>query len=147
MCHSGAMDKAHLRPAGPDSDDGPSPFEPIGITLHASAQRVAIDWADGHHSVLPYGYLRGFCPCAACQGHGGDLAFVPPPDGLVLSDVLEVGHYALNLVWEDGHRTGIYAMTYLRGMCPCGACRRRLGAQHVTCRLDDAGRAHFGIDE
>ena len=34
-----------------------------------------------------------------------------------------VGGYALQLLWEDGHRYGLYTWEYLRGLCPCDECR------------------------
>lgn len=103
---------------------------PERLEVHSTARSVGIHWGDGHHSVLPFWYLRGFCPCAVCQGHGGAGQFVPPAGELELRDVLEVGHYAINFVWDDGHRTGIYAHGTLRQMCPCVPCRARLADTH-----------------
>lgn len=122
--------------------------EPTQIRLLDQAQVLEITWADGHVAALPFAYARGFCPCAVCQGHGGDLAFVPTEGPLQLEDVLEVGHYALNLVWADGHRTGIYAMPYLRSLCPCSACVALYGSRHAWHRLDASWAARFqpGVD-
>ncbi|MBP6831295.1 MAG: DUF971 domain-containing protein, partial [Deltaproteobacteria bacterium] len=38
---------------------------------------LEIDWADGHTSVLPNDFVRGYCPCAGCQGHTGEINFIP----------------------------------------------------------------------
>lgn len=104
--------------------------EPVQLSLSAGGYIVGIAWADGHHSTYGAWYLRGLCPCAVCQGHGQATAFVADAEKTALADVLEVGHYALNLVWQDGHRTGIYALETLRRLCPCAACRLRQGAEH-----------------
>ena len=39
-------------------------------------------------------------------------------DALTLTKVEQLGHYALQLFWKDGHHTGIYDYEYLRRLCP-----------------------------
>ncbi len=100
-------------------------FEPQHIAIKDAARTVTITWADGHISRYPNWYLRGFCPCAVCQGHGGALQFHggATGDGPDLKTMDEVGHYAINMTWSDGHKTGIYTLDALRNMCPCPACQ------------------------
>jgi DUF971 family protein len=74
------------------------------------------DFSDGFRGRVPNRILRGYCPCAACQGHGGELAFRDGHD----SDLLEihpVGRYAVSLVWGDHHQSGIYAFDHVRRLC------------------------------
>ncbi|MBI3178808.1 MAG: DUF971 domain-containing protein [Deltaproteobacteria bacterium] len=110
----------------------PAP-EPTGVELVASESRMRVTWAGGHVSDYPLRYLRGFCPCAQCQGHSTDRwTFVPNEQAKVVA-IEEVGHYALNVVWEEGgrrHTTGIYSFDVLRTLCPCDACQAALGAAH-----------------
>ena len=40
------------------------------------ASVLEIDWADGHRGVYPHEFLRGFCPCALCQGHEGPIGYI-----------------------------------------------------------------------
>ena len=83
-----------------------------------------IDWADGHTGVYPHVILRGYCPCAGCQGHTGTINFVEPSDLQCEIDQIEpVGNYALRPVWFDGHGSGLYSYKYLRALCQCDACR------------------------
>lgn len=82
---------------------------------------LRISWSDGHVADYTYEYLRGWCPCALCQGHGGDRHFVRSVAPR-LAAVEAVGNYAFNLTWADGHQTGIYSYAYLREICPCAAC-------------------------
>jgi len=79
------------------------------------ARALEIRWADGQQHPLPHRILRGFCPCAACQGHSGTIRF---QDGgnLELRDIEPVGNYALGLRWGDGHDSGIYSFRYLRSL-------------------------------
>jgi DUF971 family protein len=84
-------------------------------------RRVRITWADGHFGEYDYAYLRGWCPCAVCQGHGGERHFVQTRDPL-LASINTVGNYALSFAWADGHDAGIYSYRYLREICPCPEC-------------------------
>ena len=86
---------------------------------------VRITWDDGHVGEYEQEYLRGYCPCALCQGHGAQRRFVDTP-GATLVDIRGVGNYAIELRWQDGHSTGIYTFDYLRSLCPWRACQTRL---------------------
>jgi DUF971 family protein len=91
---------------------------------------LAIEWDDGHQSEYPLAGLRAACPCAQCKGgheHMGDagspeMLQQPLPPGAVgeLAGLEQVGSYALQPVWKDGHSYGIYSWDYLRQLCPCG---------------------------
>jgi len=95
--------------------------EPIELRAPRGARVMEIDWADGHLGVYPHDLLRGFCPCASCQGHQGPIRYVEGSN-LELTDIQQVGNYALRLVWADGHQTGIYSYRYLRSLCACSSC-------------------------
>jgi len=55
------------------SDDAP---EPVELRAPRGARRLEIDWADGETSAYRHAILRGFCPCAHCQGHHGPVRWV-----------------------------------------------------------------------
>jgi len=38
--------------------------------------KAICDWADGHKGIYPHEILRGYCPCAGCQGHSAIIRFV-----------------------------------------------------------------------
>jgi hypothetical protein len=69
-------------------------LEPTELRAPRGARVMEIDWADGHRSVYPHDLLRGFCPCAQCQGHNGPIRYVEGGD-LELTDIQPVGNYAL----------------------------------------------------
>lgn len=80
---------------------------PIGATV------LEVDWADGHTTSLPNAFVRGYCPCAGCQGHSGEIKFIPGQNAEITS-LEEVGSYALQFTWGDGHGSGIYTFRFLR---------------------------------
>ncbi len=90
-------------------------LRPKGVRAPHGAKTFEITWADGHQSLYPHEILRGFCPCASCQGHSGRIRFVPEGN-LELRDIEQVGNYALGLAWADGHNSGIYSFRYLRAL-------------------------------
>ena len=94
---------------------------PTAVRSPYRATRTEIDWADGHKGVYPHEILRGYCPCAGCQGHSGDVRFVPGGD-VTIKTIEPVGDYALSFEWGDGHATGIYTFRYLRALCQCSEC-------------------------
>jgi DUF971 family protein len=94
---------------------------PVEVRAPRGSRSMEIDFVDGHRGVYPHEILRGYCPCAICQGHQGPIRFVEG-GSLELQDLAEVGDYALRLTWGDGHATGIYTFAFLRELCSCSEC-------------------------
>ena len=83
-------------------------------------RRLRLTWSDGHSAEYDADYLRGWCPCAGCQGHTGmTIRYQPPPAPVAVEKVAPVGNYAISLAFSDGHGTGIYRFDFLRRICPC----------------------------
>ncbi len=95
---------------------------PIEINHVKSKGVIRITWDDGHVGEYPEAYLRGYCPCAMCQGHGSGRRFIDVPDAKLL-EITAIGNYAIEFIWVDGHSTGIYSYDYLRSVCPCPTCQ------------------------
>jgi len=99
-------------------------FKCVAVRSPRGARTTEIDWGDGHKSVYPHAILRGYCPCAGCQGHEPTIRFVEASDAqLEIEDFEVVGNYALRLQWFDGHGSGLYSYKYLRSLCHCATCR------------------------
>jgi DUF971 family protein len=108
--------------------------DPAEIAVSREKRQVRIRWRDGHDSVYTFDLLRAECPCALCNDRRNTQSASASPGLAVLSGPVirpgeiqataakPVGRYAINFVWSDGHDSGIYSYTYLRGMCPCGTC-------------------------
>lgn len=93
-------------------------FQPTELKRTRSG--LAVRWKDSHHSELSYRHLRQKCPCARCEATrtGKNPLHILPPDdfyeNLTLVEIQRVGRYAVRLIWNDGHRTGIYTFQFLR---------------------------------
>ncbi|MEM7353925.1 MAG: DUF971 domain-containing protein [Acidobacteriota bacterium] len=102
-------------------------MKPIYLTeirrLDDQAQ-LRLTWSDGHTADFDFDYVRGYCPCAGCQGHGSlRIDFHPPPQPVQPERIEPVGNYAISIVWSDHHATGIYRFEFLREICPCAECQ------------------------
>ena len=92
--------------------------QPVDVALSRSQGVLSVEWEDGVVSRLPVAYLRGWCPCAACQGHGTVVEFHAADPGVGIEMMAEAGAYALHLRFSDGHDSGIYTWTWLRRIAP-----------------------------
>lgn len=100
---------------------------PISIKLKTPGG-IQMTWNDGHQATYAYAYLRRKCPCATCSERPPKVSDANP---LRLYDEIpieatgasQVGHYAVQFEWNDGHNSGIYSFNYLREICPCQQCR------------------------
>ena len=82
---------------------------------------LAIKWEDGSESYVACEKLRRHCPCAGCKGETDVMGNVHkgpdqpiPSAGFQLKRVVNVGNYAVQPIWGDGHATGLYSYAYLR---------------------------------
>ena len=85
----------------------------------ADPQTLEILWADRGESRFPVRDLRLACNCAICVDEWTGAPQLDPAD--VAADihpvrVKTVGRYALNIVWSDGHESGIYPFERLRDL-------------------------------
>jgi DUF971 family protein len=84
-----------------------------GVKAPHGANVLEMTWGDGRKFSYPHSILRGYCPCAGCQGHSGSIQY-QPGHNLELRNIEQVGNYALSFEWGDSHSSGIYSFRYLR---------------------------------
>lgn len=83
---------------------------------------LALAWGDGEETYLKLETLRKHCPCAVCQGEPDAMGRVVKPKvvhterSFQLIGIQQIGGYALQLRWADGHGTGIYTFQFLRDL-------------------------------
>jgi DUF971 family protein len=81
---------------------------------------LALSFTDGFEAYLALPMLRRACPCANCQGEPDALGRVIRPKvdhgprAFDLQKFEMVGGYAIQLIWGDGHSSGIYSYAYLK---------------------------------
>ena len=86
---------------------------PIEIRLDRAARVLRVTF-DGAAFALPAEYLRVESPSAEVQGHGpGQRMYVRGKQAVAIVAVEPVGHYAVRLVFDDGHDSGIFSWDYL----------------------------------
>lgn len=87
---------------------------PSEIRLDRAARILHVTFDDGVQFALPAEYLRVESPSAEVQGHGPAQKIILGSKRQVAIGAVEpVGHYAVRLVFDDGHDTGIYSWDYL----------------------------------
>jgi len=87
---------------------------PTELRLAKDRRALAVTFADGSSFSLPAEYLRVESPSAEVQGHNPDeRKTVPGKREVMILEVLPVGNYAVRLVFDDMHSTGIYSWDYL----------------------------------
>lgn len=88
---------------------------------------IVFDWSNGHQSRWTASRLRRECPCATCREkrRGEEDNTKSKPLGLpvlsaaeakplVVETLRPVGNYAYNVVFSDGHNSGLFTLTMLR---------------------------------
>lgn len=87
---------------------------PVEIQLHAVSQQLEIGYDDGASFSLPAEYLRVYSPSAEVRGHGvGNEVLQVGKKTVAITALEPVGHYALKIVFSDGHDSGLYSWAYL----------------------------------
>ena len=85
------------------------------IVRQPATRDFKLVWSDDYATELSYDLVRGYCPCAGCQGHGTDeIQYYEPTDLVTPLSIKPVGNYAISIHWSDGHATGIYRFDFLR---------------------------------
>lgn len=87
---------------------------PTDIRLDRAARQLVVQFDDGARFDLALEYLRVESPSAEVQGHGpGQKQTIAGKRDVGVSRVEPVGNYAVLLVFDDGHDTGIFSWDYL----------------------------------
>ena len=97
----------------------PAVVAPVPAAIERAEGGLDIAWSDGVKTRASFRELRLGCPCAACVEEWSGRRTVDPaaiaPD-IAVTVVDSVGNYALSLTFSDGHTTGIYSWSTLRGL-------------------------------
>lgn len=87
---------------------------PTELRLKRAKRVLEVGFDDGKRFSFPAEYLRVESPSAEVQGHGpGQKQLVHGCAGIGISAIEPVGNYAVRLVFDDRHDTGLYSWDYL----------------------------------
>ena len=87
---------------------------PVELRLKKAEKLLEISFDDGSMFRLPAEYLRVESPSAEVQGHGpGQKTLVPGRAQVGIIGLEPVGNYAVRIIFDDLHDTGIYSWSYL----------------------------------
>ena len=87
----------------------------VEIRLRTRSRVLEVAFEDGARFLLPFEYLRVHSPSAEVKGHGpGQEVLVLGKQNVGIKAVEPVGQYAVKLVFDDGHDTGLFTWKYLR---------------------------------
>ncbi len=108
----------------------------IEIKLRQRSRLLEVSFGDGSRFELPFEYLRVHSPSAEVQGHGqGPPTLVLGKENVGIRAVEPIGQYAIRLVFDDGHDTGLFTWKYLHEL---GSQRARKWSEYLA-RATSAG--------
>ncbi|MEW6766256.1 MAG: DUF971 domain-containing protein [Pseudomonadota bacterium] len=91
-----------------------SRHHPTNLTLHTTTRTLEVSFDDGVTYTLPCEYLRVFSPSAEVRGHGlPEPLLVTGKRSVNITAIEPVGQYAVKLIFDDGHDSGLYDWDFL----------------------------------
>lgn len=86
---------------------------PTDIRLHTKSKLLEVVFNDEQFT-LPCEYLRVMSPSAEVKGHGpGQAVLQVGKEAVNIVAIEPVGHYAVRLIFDDAHNSGLYSWDYL----------------------------------
>jgi len=93
-------------------------YLPTEIHLHKKSRIVEISFDNGKKYQLPCEYLRVFSPSAEVRGHHqNQRKWLAGKKNVAIINIEPVGSYAVKLIFDDGHTTGLYTWEILYDLC------------------------------
>jgi DUF971 family protein len=111
---------------------------PTDLKYHKRSRELEVRFADGMNARLSAEFLRVHSPSAEVKGHAaGEGILVTDKESVGIAQIEPIGLYAVRIVFDDGHNTGLYTWSYLYEMC---SEHDRKWARYLE-RLAQAGKA------
>ena len=89
--------------------------QPPELTLSKESETLVVNFAGGDHYDLPAELLRVMSPSAEVQGHSADQRVtVSGKKNVKITELAPIGNYAVKIIFDDGHSTGLYTWGYLK---------------------------------
>lgn len=88
---------------------------PVELRVNQAKDLLTVKFDNGQIFHLAAEYLRVESPSAEVQGHSPQQrTFVPGKRDVKIAAMEPVGHYAVRIMFDDGHDSGLYTWSYLR---------------------------------
>ena len=92
-------------------------MNPTGITYHKMAKTLELTYLGEVAATVPAELLRVYSPSAEVRGHSeSERVLQTGKKHVGISAIEPVGNYAIRIVFDDGHDTGIYSWAFLRDL-------------------------------
>ncbi len=95
--------------------DKPTPV-PTEIRARSTTRELYVQFDDGVEFTLPFEYLRTYSPSAEVTGHSGPRLLIGGKGNVGIEAIEPVGQYAIRIVFDDGHDSGLYSWRILRDL-------------------------------
>ena len=106
---------------------------PIRIVVSKSKSKLTASFDSGEEYEFPAEYLRVFSPSAEVRGHGrGQEVLQYGKREVEITSINQAGNYAIQIIFSDGHDSGIFSWDYLRD----------LGSNYTNKWIDYLARLH-----
>ena len=90
---------------------------PVEINLHQQSAYLTLKYDDQSFD-LAAEYLRVYSPSAEVMGHGpGQEKLQINKEDVAIDKLEPVGNYAVRIIFDDGHDTGLYSWEHLYNLC------------------------------
>jgi len=87
---------------------------PQALTLHGQSRVLEVSFSDGQTFRIPFELMRVYSPSAEVQGHGpGQEVLQTGKREVDIVELAQVGNYAVQPTFSDGHNSGIFSWDYL----------------------------------
>jgi len=95
------------------NEKNPTPTE---IRARSASRELFVRFDNGEEFALPFEYLRVYSPSAEVTGHGGPRLLIAGKENVGVKAIEPVGQYAIRIVFDDGHDSGLYSWRILHDL-------------------------------
>lgn len=96
------------------ADSTPAKVWPTDIEVNRAEKRMTVRFDNGEAFDYTAEFLRVHSPSAEVQGHSpADRKTIGGKRNVGILGLEEVGNYAVKIIFDDGHDTGLYGWDYL----------------------------------
>jgi len=101
---------------------------PTELRLNPGRDTLSVSFDNGESFVLAAEYLRVESPSAEVRGHGGPKQILRGKEKVKITALEPVGNYAVRILFDDGHDSGLYSWDFLMTL---GRQHARIWAEYI----------------